>query len=524
MADMRALAPPKWAGGTVPLLRGRPAPRHGGRPAGASDAAAAGVDPPIAIAVEGTGEVVPAGRSQEEEARPRRLGQQLQRRPKNSRVPPRPMPLPQLRATPRLRRRPTNEGVPGAAADPALLPRLARGSSPGLSTDAVALLRRLEHRGHGIHDRMLSQQATVAEVQQEAQPKPSGTKDRRPASSCELDERPAVFAGSAMALHGPLGLSELRHLCIQAYAESGAVQEAMNVLQGFQRRGFRPGRHLYRDLIEAGSQCGKRCLVLQLLEEVKAARISLSSGDVCRMTAACSKVGLAVEVVELVNFVRLSGLPLGLVARTSLIDALARVGRLRDAELELQALLQTTIKLDLLAFQSAMGVYARTSGNSNKATALLTKMKKVGIKPSLAIYNSLLRVLCTDQRPQRGWQVLKEMQASGCAPTATMYNMLIDCFCQLDLDEEAMQIQRQMQSAGCSPSRATFEALVTLHTKAGRHDQAIRELVVMHRQGLPADGLVRQLLKAHAQAGRAEEAMKIEGLLGAEWLERVHAG
>eukprot|EP00850_Spirogloea_muscicola_P006029 SM000028S10123 [mRNA] locus=s28:578846:580651:+ [translate_table: standard] len=503
MADMRTLAPPKWAVGTVPLLRGRPAPMHGGRPAGASGAGAAGVDRPIATAMEGTDEVVPPGQGQEE-ANLRRLGQlQLQRRPKNSRVPPRPVPLPQLRATPRLRRRPTNEGLPGAATDPALLFSLARGGSPGLSTDAVALLWRLEHRGHGIHDRVLSRQATGAQVQQEAQPKPSGTKEERPASSCDL---------------------ELRHLCIQAYAESGAVQEAMDVLQGFQRRGFRPGRHLYRDLIEAGSQCGNGRLVLQLLEEVKAARISLSSDNVFRIIAACSKVGLVVEVVELVKFVRLSGLQLGLVARTALIDALARVGRLRDAELEIQALLQTNIKLDLLAFQSAMGVYARTSGNSDKATALLTKMKKVGIKPSLAVYNSLLQVLCTDQCPQKGLQVLKEMQASGCVPTATTYNMLMECFRQLDLDEEAMQVQHQMQRAGCSPSRATFEALVALHTKAGRHDQAIRELVVMHRQGLPADGLARQLLKAHAQAGRTEEAMKLEGILGAEWLEHVHAG
>eukprot|EP00850_Spirogloea_muscicola_P012010 SM000076S21831 [mRNA] locus=s76:402240:404109:- [translate_table: standard] len=523
MADMRTLAPPKWPVLTVPLLQGRPAPRHGGRPAGASVAAAAGVDPPIATAMEGTDEVVPPGQSQKE-ANPRRLGQQLQRRPKTSRVPPRPVPLPQLRATSRSRRRPANEGVPGAAADPAFLPRLVRGGSPGLSIDAVALLRQLEHRGHGIPDRVLSQQATGAQVQQEAQPKPSGMKDDRPASSCELDERPAVFAGSTMDLYGPLGLFKLRHLCILAYAKSGAVQEAMDVLQGCQRRGFRPGRHLYRDLIEAGSQCGNQRLLLQLLEEVKAARISLSSGDICRMIAACSKVGLVVEVVELVKCVRLSGLQLGLVARTSLIDALARVGRLREADLEVQALLQTTIKLDLLAFQSTMGVYARKSGNSDKATALLTKMKKVGIMPSLAIYNSLLQALCTDQCPQKGLQVLKAMQASGCAPTATMYNMLMDCFRQLDLDEEAMQVQRQMQSAGCSPNVATFEVLLALHTNAGRHDQAIRELEVMHRQGLPANGLARQLLKAHAQAGRTEEAMKLEGLLGAEWLEHTHAG
>lgn len=316
---------------------------------------------------------------------------------------------------------------------------------------------------------------------------------------------------------------------VGAYVSEGRLEEAERVLRDMTADGVRAGPRLFNTLI-AGYGREKN------LRGVEASSMAMRSLGVTPNQAtwgakvyayvSCDRLDLAMDALEQgVRFSpRVERRP-GVQAYTSLVQGLARSGRLIEADELLRRMSRDGVRPNVYTYSTLIDGFARGAQIGLAETAL-AEMRRAKIQPNVVTYNSLLKgvlsgvgdpAVRTDETLARARDVVKRMRADGVSPDLVTYNTLIDACINAGAPAEAWSILREISETGLKPNVVTYTTLLKYFLEVG-DDSATQWVVAELERDLEVVedvGVYNCLINAYGRQGDMAKATEtLERLRG----------
>lgn len=224
-----------------------------------------------------------------------------------------------------------------------------------------------------------------------------------------VESRKLSLANKFLALYGPLS-PESALVAANAYVEQGFIKDALRILED---AGVSGGSELYAKMIVKAGEGGARDVVHELLLAGRDFKLE----DCTLVMTVCSRLGLNDEVeVVFQRYVDQQFKP-NIVMFTTLMQARARAGKLRQALALFWSLEEAGVKPDLVAYRVMIRLCERV-GDVNKAVKVYNHMRVTGFVPTSDVYNVMIRLYCKEGRLAKAKEVIREMEMWGCSPTS----------------------------------------------------------------------------------------------------------
>ncbi|KAJ7522179.1 hypothetical protein O6H91_19G086300 [Diphasiastrum complanatum] len=288
---------------------------------------------------------------------------------------------------------------------------------------------------------------------------------------------------------------------ISAYADSGAVEEAIDLFQKMQGTGLAPDKVLFVVVLKA-------CASLAGLEQGR------------QLHSEIIKRGFQSDVV---------------VGRT-LVNMYAKCGCTEDA----RELFDNMSERDVASWNAMIAGYAQ-NGLGKEALALYEQMKQEGMQPDNVTFVLLLKACASlaglEQGRQLHSEIIKRGFQSDVVVGSTLVNMYAKCGCTEDarelfdnmserdvvswnamitgyaqngLGKEALALYEQMKQEGMQPDNVTFVLLLKACASLAGLEQGRQLHSEIIKRGFQSDVVVgRTLVNMYAKCGCTEDAREL---------------
>ncbi|KAF5196114.1 Pentatricopeptide repeat-containing protein [Thalictrum thalictroides] len=192
------------------------------------------------------------------------------------------------------------------------------------------------------------------------------------------------------------------------------------------------------------------------------------------------------------------------------IFKLGMVGNLKDMEFFCNEMIKEKCPHVEEAFASLIDSFSNNH-RLDEAVRVLEIMNLGKIKPSIRLFNVLLRTLMVEKRDlQSILFAYKEIVKSGIVPNVETLNYLIEILCESDKMESALDQYRRMNKKGCCPNSRTFEILICSLCKQNRIDESLMVLREMFELGCNLDlKFYNTVIPLLCKASKPEEGMRL---------------
>ncbi|KAF5742307.1 hypothetical protein HS088_TW09G00351 [Tripterygium wilfordii] len=138
-------------------------------------------------------------------------------------------------------------------------------------------------------------------------------------------------------------------------------------------------------------------------------------------------------------------------------------------------------------------------------------MRGMGIKPSVASLNILIKALCKNSGTiDAALKIFHEMPKHGCTPDSYTYGTLINGFCRIGKINEAKELFKEMEEKGCLPSVVTYTSLICGLCQSSNVDEAMELLEEMKTNGIePNVFTYSSLMNGLCKGGHASRAVEL---------------
>lgn len=138
-------------------------------------------------------------------------------------------------------------------------------------------------------------------------------------------------------------------------------------------------------------------------------------------------------------------------------------------------------------------------------------MKEMGIPPSVASLNVLIKALCLNSGTMdAAFRVFREMPDHGCIPDSYTYGTLVSGLCKFGRISEAKDLFKEMETKGCSPTVVTYTSLIHGLCLSNNLDEAIELLKEMSSKGIEPNVVTySSLMDGLCKGGRSSQAMEL---------------
>ncbi|KAM7510799.1 hypothetical protein LguiB_009674 [Lonicera macranthoides] len=138
-------------------------------------------------------------------------------------------------------------------------------------------------------------------------------------------------------------------------------------------------------------------------------------------------------------------------------------------------------------------------------------MREIGIPPSVASLNVLIKALCKNSGTMdAALHIFREMPNRGCTPDSYTYGTLISGLCRLGKIAEAKELFTEMNVKGCSPSVVTYTSLIHGLCQLTNLDEAMGLLEEMKNGGIePNVYTYSTLMDGLCKGGHSSKAMEL---------------
>ncbi|CAL5411286.1 unnamed protein product [Camellia sinensis] len=163
--------------------------------------------------------------------------------------------------------------------------------------------------------------------------------------------------------------------------------------------------------------------------------------------------------------------------------------------------------------KSYITVFAILVGENQLKMALrfYRYMREMGIPPSVASLNVLIKALCKNNGTMdAALRIFREMPNRGCIPDSYTYGTLINGLCRFGKIVEAKELFTEMDTKGCSPTVVTYTSLIHGLCQSNNLDEAMGMLDEMKRKGIePNVFTYSSLMDGLGKGGRTSQAMEL---------------
>ncbi|KAF3947720.1 hypothetical protein CMV_026180 [Castanea mollissima] len=138
-------------------------------------------------------------------------------------------------------------------------------------------------------------------------------------------------------------------------------------------------------------------------------------------------------------------------------------------------------------------------------------MREIGIPPSVASLNVLIKALCKNSGTMdSALRIFREMPNRGCTPDSYTFGTLINGLCRFGKIGEAKELFKEMETKGCLPSVVTYTSLIHGLCQSNDLDEAIGLLEEMTVKGIdPNVFTYSALMDGFCKGGRSSQAMEL---------------
>ncbi|KAJ4718369.1 putative Pentatricopeptide repeat-containing protein [Melia azedarach] len=220
-----------------------------------------------------------------------------------------------------------------------------------------------------------------------------------------------------------------------------------------------------------------------LLEHQKTLPQGRREGFIMRIIMLYGKAGMIKHAVDTFNDMHLYGCK-----RTvkSFNAALKVLTESRDLEAIQAFLLEAPqkfdIQLDIFSVNIVIKAFCEM-GILDKAYLILVEMEKLGIKPDVITYTTLISAFYKNNRPEIGNGLWNLMVRKGCFPNLATFNVRIQHVVNKRRAWQANSLMALMQHFQIMPDEVTYNLVIKGFCRAGYMDMAKRVYSAMHGRG-----------------------------------------
>lgn len=180
-------------------------------------------------------------------------------------------------------------------------------------------------------------------------------------------------------------------------------------------------------------------------------------------------------VLEVMQYMRESGIPPDAVTYTNAIKACGRAGEWQRSVALLREMPANGVEPNPIHYVCAMTA-CREAERGAEAVGLLREMPSAGIEPNVICYNTAIAACGTDGDSEVALDLLHQMQAVGVRPNAQTYLAAIRAAGDRDRGEQAASILSAMDESGISGEAKCYALAIEA---CGRGRQWVRALEIL---------------------------------------------
>jgi pentatricopeptide repeat protein len=345
---------------------------------------------------------------------------------------------------------------------------------------------------------------------------------------------------------GGVQLTEARYtILIQAYAELGGIDQAVQCLDLMQSEGLRPNVITYaaamaacRDrptavvqllarmhseavtpntivltsainaLARGGGEYTDRAYALMLDMEQNGPEPNIYTYN--SIIRAFAEAGRLPEAMATLRSIELRGLKPDRYTFTTLLMACGRTNSSEPVEAIMETMKMAGIVPDEIAYGAAMDAHRR-AGNSLKAVACLNEMRRYNLQPSAAHYNLVIRTLRAEGYVDKMFRMVMTMSLKeGVRVNGNTFELVIEALLETSKWKESLQLIRAMDKLEFRPSLQVCVQLVEVLEQAREYKAVLAMYKYMERQGYDfyentiLNGVFKRLVKVASLGARAD--------------------
>ncbi|KAJ7564266.1 hypothetical protein O6H91_02G010200 [Diphasiastrum complanatum] len=253
---------------------------------------------------------------------------------------------------------------------------------------------------------------------------------------------------------------------ISAYADSGEVEEAINLFQQMQETGLAPDKVLFIVVLKA-------CARLAALEQGR------------QLHSDIIKRGFQSDVI----------------VGSTLVNMYAKCGCTEDA----RELFDNMSERDVVSWTAMIAGYAQ-NGLGKEALALYEQMKQEGMQPNNFTFVLLLKACASLGALEQGRQLHSDIIKRGFLSEVVVRNTLVDMYAKCGCTEDARELFDNMSERDV----VSWNAMIAGYAQNGLGEEALALYEQMKQEGMQSNNVtVVLLLKACASLAALEQGREL---------------
>lgn len=261
-------------------------------------------------------------------------------------------------------------------------------------------------------------------------------------------------------------------------------------------------KYAFEDTVSRLAGARRFDYIEHLLEHQKSLPQGRREGFIMRIMMLYGKAGMITHAMDTFYDMHLYGCK-----RTvkSLNAALKVLTESRDLK-AIQAFLMEVpekfhIQFDIFSFNIVIKAFCEM-GILDKAYLVMVEMQKLGVKPDVITYTTLISAFYKDNRPEIGNGLWNLMVRKGCFPNLATFNVRIQHLVNKRRSWQANKLMGLMQRFGIEPDEVTYNLVIKGFCRSGHLDMAKKVYSAMlGRRFMPNQKIYQTMIHYLCQEG-----------------------
>ncbi|KAJ4847184.1 hypothetical protein Tsubulata_040891 [Turnera subulata] len=253
-------------------------------------------------------------------------------------------------------------------------------------------------------------------------------------------------------------------------------------------------RFAFEDTVSRLAGARRFDYIEQLLEQQKSLPQGRREGFIVRIIVLYGKAGMTKHAVDTFYDMHLYGCKRTVKSFNAALKVLAGTRHLGAIQTFLdEAQERFDIKLDEFSVNIVVKAFCEM-GILDKAYLIMVQMEKLGIRPDVITYTTLISAFYKNERCEIGNGLWNLMVLKGCFPNLATFNARIQYLVNIRRAWQANELMDKMTKVGIMPDEVTYNLVIKGFCQAGYIEMAKKVYSAMHGRGCKPNAKIYQTM------------------------------
>ena len=261
-------------------------------------------------------------------------------------------------------------------------------------------------------------------------------------------------------------------------------------------------RFAFEDTVSRLAGAGRFDYIEHLLEHQKTLPQGRREGFILRIIMLYGKAGMTKHALDTFSNMHLYGCRRTVKSFNAALKVLTQTRDLHAVEEFLNDVpVMFGVELDVFSVNIVIRAFCEM-GFLDKAYLIMVEMEKLGIKPDVITYTTLISAFYKENRCEIGNGLWNLMVLKGCIPNLATFNVRIQYLVNRRRAWQANSLMDMMQKLGIAPDEVTYNLVIKGFCQAGYLEMAKRVYSAFHAKGHKPNVKIYQTMIHYLCKGR----------------------